>query len=167
MALVTQQVVPHRFGAGLRDREWHAGQGVLQAHATVGGFGVDGILGRVLQLLLGEIDRALGRIDVDAVGREALEQLLGARSELVAMGCGVLGRDDQARFVAGVRIWTHAAALDEGGRDGRQAAGVFRNGAVLVAGLFGADRSQGRAQLPGFVRRYGGVRAGGNQCGCQ
>ena len=104
------------------------------------------------------------RIDVDAHRRVALEQLLCSLGELVRMRCHVLAGNHQPRFFVGERIGAFVGPLlESGGRSG-EPAGVFGNRAVLVASLFGADGSQRRAELLGFIGRYCGRGSIGEQC---
>ncbi|MNO81737.1 hypothetical protein D3C76_729900 [compost metagenome] len=160
-ALVTQQVVPHRLGAVLRHRERYARQHVLDGQATVLGLGAGGVLHAVVQHALRQGHGAVGRIDIDAEGREALGQFHRGGAEHVLVLIDVLAVDHDHRLLAGEGIGTHAVARLEAGRRSGQAAVVGGNRAVGICSLVGADLGEAGTQLGRFGGRHSSVGSTG------
>ncbi|MCY1283542.1 hypothetical protein D9M70_324250 [compost metagenome] len=156
-ALVTQQVVPHRLGARLRDREGYAGQHVLDGQAAVGGAGTGGILHRVVEHALGHGHGTVGREDIDAEARITLGQFHRRGAEHALVLVDVLAVDHQHRLLAGEGVGAHAVARLEAGRRGGQAALVGGDRTVGAGTLLGTDQGQALAQLGSFFGGNGGL----------
>ncbi|MCY1393035.1 hypothetical protein D9M71_79220 [compost metagenome] len=171
MPLVLEHAVPHDFLAALRDRERRAGPAALQLQAIGAQLAVAGVLQAVLLVELRIARGTVGRVDLDAEIRVPGEQRLGAFGQLRRVLLHVLRGDGQDRLLVGERVRADArpARVVAGRR--LDAAGVFRNGAVGIAGNLGAPGSQGGAELLGFFRRHGGqADVGGRHTeyqGCQ
>ncbi|MNM56924.1 hypothetical protein D3C81_681060 [compost metagenome] len=131
-ALVAQEKVPHRLGAGLRNRERDAWQHVVNSRTAFLALGTDGIFQGVVQHRLRQCHSTVGGVDIDPEGREALEQLQGGRGELTFVLVDVLAIDHHQRLFPGKRVWTHAVAALVAGRWGHQAALVSGNRTVGV-----------------------------------
>ncbi|MNZ85160.1 hypothetical protein D3C78_1039400 [compost metagenome] len=162
-ALVAQQEIPHRFGAGLRNRERHPGHHIVDGDPAVEGPGVGGISAAVVQYRLWERCRAVGRIDVDAKGGVALGQRYSGGGQHAFVSVDVLAVDHQQRSFAREGVRAHAVAGLETGRRSGQATVVGRNGAVGITGLFGSHPRQAGAQPGGFLVRYIGLGIDGQR----
>ncbi|MCY1425189.1 hypothetical protein D9M71_409720 [compost metagenome] len=164
-ALVAQQEVPHGFGAGLRDRERHTWQYVIDGQAAFQRLGAGGVLAAVFQHGLRQHDGAVGRVDIDAVGGKALGQLHRSGSEHALVLVDVLAIDHQHRLFAGKWIGAHAVARLEAGWRGGQATVVGWNRTVGIGSLLCADLGQAAAQLGSLLLGYGGLCLGGKHHG--
>ncbi|MNO62118.1 hypothetical protein D3C76_527900 [compost metagenome] len=151
--VVLEGAVPHHFRAVLRNRERHAavaGAGELQKvlRQRAGPGVLQGVVDDVLRVLR----RAMGRVDIQAVGRILLQHFLDARAELVLVLRHVLRGDAVQRLLAGEGVgpFTADGELEAGGYRNRLAIG--RDGAVGIAGLLRAPGQQVVAQAGDFVR---------------
>ncbi|MCY1440094.1 hypothetical protein D9M71_563540 [compost metagenome] len=163
-------MVPHGLAARSRDREWHAGQRVLDGQATVERAGTGGILHTIVQHRLRHGHGTVSRINLDAVGGVAPGKLCrGGRQQALVL-INVLAIDDQQRLLVGKGVRTHAFARLEAGRRSGQPAFVGWNRTISIACHLGANTGQADAQLCRFLGRYGRLGLAGNhgrQGGCQ
>src|SRR5690606_29527303 len=150
---VTGDVVPDNFQTVLRDRERVGGIEVGQAVAVLHHHGVGGVA-------LGRFDHAIryagatvSRVNRHAVAlRITLEHGQLAGGQLVLVLLDVLGSDDEQRLIAGKWILQETTCIYSAGVL-RQTTGPGRDGAVGIASHFRTQRSQGSAQLGGFIGR--------------
>ena len=149
-----QLVVPQQFHAVLGNRERHLAQ-PGEACAVIDQLGVQGVVHRASANVIGVTEIPMAGVNVHFVGGGVLlQQRLLAFGQMRFVLAHVLRGDDRNRFFGGIRVNRMVARefhMLPARHLSQILAGVRRDGAFGVTGLFGADAGQLLAQFGGFL----------------